>query len=149
MTAAAGHEERMLVDGDLIGADSGQTFDNVNPATEEVIGQVMPDRLEGGDGAPELDALERVQARQLESRPGRADQLVRDGELAGGNRQVPIHRAEGLAVTGNEVAGHHHETEVGVEAPHRGHLEGAPFDGNRLGRSVRGAGDHDRAAAPR
>ena len=40
MTAAAGHEERMLVDGDLIGADSGQTFDNVNPATEEVIGQV-------------------------------------------------------------------------------------------------------------
>ena len=40
MTAAAGHEERMLVDGELIGADSGQTFDNVNPATEEVIGQV-------------------------------------------------------------------------------------------------------------
>jgi aldehyde dehydrogenase (NAD+) len=40
MTAAAGHEERMLVDGELIGSDSGKTFDNVNPATEEVIGQV-------------------------------------------------------------------------------------------------------------
>ena len=33
MTTAAGHEVRMLVDGELIGADSGQTFDNVNPAT--------------------------------------------------------------------------------------------------------------------
>jgi aldehyde dehydrogenase (NAD+) len=30
----------MLVDGQLIQADSGRTFDNVNPATEEVIGQV-------------------------------------------------------------------------------------------------------------
>jgi aldehyde dehydrogenase (NAD+) len=30
----------MLIDGKLVGPDSGQTFDNVNPATEEVIGQV-------------------------------------------------------------------------------------------------------------
>jgi aldehyde dehydrogenase (NAD+) len=30
----------MLVDGELIDADSGKTFDNVNPATEEVIGPV-------------------------------------------------------------------------------------------------------------
>jgi aldehyde dehydrogenase (NAD+) len=30
----------MLVDGELIGSESGKTFDNVNPATEEVIGQV-------------------------------------------------------------------------------------------------------------
>jgi aldehyde dehydrogenase (NAD+) len=40
MTTATGHEERMLVDGELIGSDSGRTFDNVNPATEEVLGQV-------------------------------------------------------------------------------------------------------------
>jgi len=40
MTTAAGHEERMLVDGELIGSDSGKTFDNVNPATEEIIGKV-------------------------------------------------------------------------------------------------------------
>src|SRR5579864_5764263 len=40
MTAAAGHEVRMLVDGELIEADSGKTFDNVNPATEQVIGPV-------------------------------------------------------------------------------------------------------------
>jgi len=33
-------EQRMLIDGALVDADSGQTFDNVNPATEEVIGQV-------------------------------------------------------------------------------------------------------------
>jgi aldehyde dehydrogenase (NAD+) len=33
-------EQRMLIDGKLVEADSGQTFDNINPATEEVIGQV-------------------------------------------------------------------------------------------------------------
>ncbi len=33
-------ERRMLIDGKLVDADSGKTFDNVNPATEEVIGQV-------------------------------------------------------------------------------------------------------------
>src|SRR2546426_8956110 len=36
----AGPEARMLVDGQLIEADSGKTFDNVNPATEEVLGHV-------------------------------------------------------------------------------------------------------------
>jgi aldehyde dehydrogenase (NAD+) len=30
----------MLVDGKLIDADSGRTFDNINPATEEALGQV-------------------------------------------------------------------------------------------------------------
>src|SRR6202035_5583508 len=33
-------EQRMMIDGKLVDADSGKTFDNVNPATEEVIGQV-------------------------------------------------------------------------------------------------------------
>jgi aldehyde dehydrogenase (NAD+) len=40
MAPTAGHEVRMLVDGELIEADSGRTFDNVNPATEEVLGPV-------------------------------------------------------------------------------------------------------------
>ena len=40
MAPAAAHEERMLVDGELIGSDSGRTFDNINPATEEVQGPV-------------------------------------------------------------------------------------------------------------
>ncbi len=34
------YEPRMLIDGKLVGSDSGQTFDNVNPTTEEVIGPV-------------------------------------------------------------------------------------------------------------
>src|SRR5687768_1916761 len=33
-------EPRMLIDGKLVEADSGKTFDNVNPATEEVLGSV-------------------------------------------------------------------------------------------------------------
>jgi aldehyde dehydrogenase (NAD+) len=33
-------ESRMLIDGELVEADSGKQFDNVNPATEEVLGQV-------------------------------------------------------------------------------------------------------------
>ena len=40
MTAAPITKCRMLVDGELIEADSGATFDNVNPATEEVLGPV-------------------------------------------------------------------------------------------------------------
>ena len=31
-------EPRLLIDGKLVEARSGKTFDNVNPATEEVIG---------------------------------------------------------------------------------------------------------------
>ena len=34
------HEARMLIDGELVLADSGKTFDNVNPATEETLGEV-------------------------------------------------------------------------------------------------------------
>src|SRR6476659_1250450 len=33
-------EVRMLIDGKLVEATSGKTFDNINPATEEVLGQV-------------------------------------------------------------------------------------------------------------
>ena len=33
-------EQRMLIDGKLVDADSGQTFENINPATEEVLGSV-------------------------------------------------------------------------------------------------------------
>src|SRR3954470_7835464 len=33
-------ERRMLIDGALVLADSGKTFENVNPATEEVLGDV-------------------------------------------------------------------------------------------------------------
>jgi aldehyde dehydrogenase (NAD+) len=33
-------EPRMLIDGELVDAEGGKTFDNINPATEEVIGPV-------------------------------------------------------------------------------------------------------------
>jgi aldehyde dehydrogenase (NAD+) len=33
-------EARMLVDGQLVGAASGKSFDNINPATEEILGVV-------------------------------------------------------------------------------------------------------------
>ena len=33
-------ETRMLIDGELVEAESGRTFDNVNPATEQVLGPV-------------------------------------------------------------------------------------------------------------
>jgi aldehyde dehydrogenase (NAD+) len=33
-------ESRNLIDGELVGASNGNTFDNVNPATEEVLGTV-------------------------------------------------------------------------------------------------------------
>jgi aldehyde dehydrogenase (NAD+) len=33
-------ESRLLIDGELVDAESGRRFDNVNPATEEVLGQV-------------------------------------------------------------------------------------------------------------
>ena len=39
-TTTVDPEPNMLIDGKLVGASSGAVFDNVNPATEEVIGQV-------------------------------------------------------------------------------------------------------------
>ncbi len=42
-------EGRMLIDGELVDAASGATFANVNPATEEEIGQVAD------GGAPDMD----------------------------------------------------------------------------------------------
>jgi aldehyde dehydrogenase (NAD+) len=39
-TTALHGEQRMLIDGKLVEAKSGKVFDNINPATEEVLGQV-------------------------------------------------------------------------------------------------------------
>ena len=32
------HEDRLLIDGELVAADGGRTYENVNPGTEEVLG---------------------------------------------------------------------------------------------------------------
>ena len=39
LTIDSWHEERLLIDGKLVDAEGGATYDNVNPANEEVIGQ--------------------------------------------------------------------------------------------------------------
>ena len=41
-------ERRMLIDGELVASADGGEFDNVNPATEEVLGQVT----DGTAGTP-------------------------------------------------------------------------------------------------
>jgi aldehyde dehydrogenase (NAD+) len=38
MSDALWHEKRLLIDGKLVDAADGATFENINPATEEVIG---------------------------------------------------------------------------------------------------------------
>ena len=40
MADQTGGEVRMLIDGELVEAASGKRFDNINPATEEVLGEV-------------------------------------------------------------------------------------------------------------
>ncbi len=51
-------EHRMLIDGKLVDASSGATFANVNPATEEVIGEVADGTLHDMDAA--IDAARRA-----------------------------------------------------------------------------------------
>jgi aldehyde dehydrogenase (NAD+) len=51
-------EHRMLIDGKLVDASSGATFANVNPATEEVIGEVADGTVHDMDTA--IDAARRA-----------------------------------------------------------------------------------------
>lgn len=51
-------ESRMLIDGKLVDAASGKTYDNVNPATEEVAGQVADGGAEDMERA--IDAARRA-----------------------------------------------------------------------------------------
>jgi aldehyde dehydrogenase (NAD+) len=51
MVDALWQEERMLIDGALVMASDGGTFENVNPATEEVIGTVANGTAEDMDAA--------------------------------------------------------------------------------------------------
>ena len=50
-TQAVHGEVRMLIDGKLVEAGSGKVFDNINPATEEVLGQVADGGHEDMDTA--------------------------------------------------------------------------------------------------
>ena len=44
-------ETKMLIDGELVDAASGKTYPNINPATEEVMGEVADAGPEDMDGA--------------------------------------------------------------------------------------------------
>jgi aldehyde dehydrogenase (NAD+) len=52
------HEPRMLIDGKLVEARSGKTFENVNPTTEEVLGRVADASTE--DMRRAIDAARRA-----------------------------------------------------------------------------------------
>ena len=51
-------EVRMLIDGELVEATSGKRFDNINPATEEVLGEVADASAE--DMRRAIDAARRA-----------------------------------------------------------------------------------------
>ena len=55
------YESRMLIDGKLADATNGATYDNINPATEEVIGPVA-------DAAP-ADMERAIAAARRATRP--------------------------------------------------------------------------------
>jgi aldehyde dehydrogenase (NAD+) len=50
-TSEGHHEQRMLIDGELVDAASGKTFENVNPATEDVLGVVADGSVDDVQGA--------------------------------------------------------------------------------------------------
>ena len=56
---------------------------------DEAVGEAVAHGLEAGDGAIELDAVDRVLAGQGQHRPGHPDELVGQGPLSGGNGVRP------------------------------------------------------------
>ena len=74
-------EPRMLIDGKLVDAASGKTFANVNPATEEVIGEVADggaDDMEPRDRAPPAGPSTRPTGRRTASFRKRCLQQLKD-----------------------------------------------------------------------
>ena len=45
------HEERLLIDGKLTPAEGGATYENVNPATEAVLGVAADATVGDGDAS--------------------------------------------------------------------------------------------------
>ncbi|MGO9456859.1 MAG: aldehyde dehydrogenase family protein [Acidimicrobiales bacterium] len=73
-TADAGKvagEQRMLIDGKLVEARSGKLFDNLNPATEEVLGQVAD------AGHEDMDAAIAAARRAFDEGPWSTDHELR------------------------------------------------------------------------
>ena len=64
-------DSKMLIDGKLVEAEGGATFDNVNPATEEVLGQVA-DGSAADMARAVAAARTRLRHHRLVDRPGAA-----------------------------------------------------------------------------
>ncbi len=64
-------EQRMLIDGKLVEARSGNLFDNINPATEEVLGQVAD------AGHEDMDAAIAAARRAFDEGPWSTDRELR------------------------------------------------------------------------
>ncbi len=64
-------EQRMLIDGKLVEARSGNLFDNLNPATEEVLGQVAD------AGHEDMDAAIAAARRAFDEGPWSTDRELR------------------------------------------------------------------------
>ena len=115
MTDATRGEHRMLIDGKLVDAKSGKTFDNVNPATEEVLGQVADaghDDMDGPSAAPGGPSTRptgrptrrsaSAASRQLQARPRggreellRAELVAEVGSPVAADLRAPARRSAG------------------------------------------------------
>ena len=130
-------EQRMLIDGKLVEARSGNLFDNLNPATEEVLGQVADAGHEDMDAAiaaarrafDEATVVDRPRAAQALHPPaaGRAGRGARaaPGRAGGrGRHPGPAHLrppARRPAVGGVDLARQlHRRVRLGAR-PARGH----------------------------
>src|SRR4030095_56226 len=65
------HEDRLLIDGELVAAEGGRAYENVNPATEEVLGTSADATV--GDARRALDAAKRA----FDTTEWSRDQVVR------------------------------------------------------------------------
>src|SRR5262245_4923310 len=52
------HEDRLLIDGDFVAAEGGRTYENVNPATEAVLGTSADATV--GDARRAVEAAKRA-----------------------------------------------------------------------------------------
>ena len=52
------HEDRLLIDGELVAAEGGRTYETINPATEEVLGTSADATV--GDARRSIDAAKRA-----------------------------------------------------------------------------------------
>src|SRR5215470_10306746 len=80
------HEERLLIDGDLVGASGGATYETIDPATEEVLGVAADATV--GDAQ---QAIAAARSRVARARPAPA----RSGAARERRRPARDHRARG------------------------------------------------------